>query len=559
MIVNKNKKAVLSLLLSMIIPLSACGNNSKKPVVDNPVSSIEVNIDDDLSFDSTYQRKEEKKFALDYFHNYLDSIYTEYPFIDHYLSDEEIDGLIEAANNPTKCLKTYPKDVNAIISTIKANSEKFLKQNSSFNSAFSNGSETDNEINKVFEKSLRETLTIMMDEKGDLNEDIHRMQGLSIVFGDGLRIYDQDYLQGTVIKLEVTSLILGFYDPSINLMVLDPDAIKTYAESRAYIEGIDPLYDTMLSTVMHETNHVRQAVCDCRREQNAKIVDSMKYEENTSSALTESSAESELYNLGKFPYDSFRETYDYSYLQERDEEAIILLMSLFNENADISDYYQAIFDTDYQSLHNFLGLTSKEDIRTFYKVLYSMDGISLRNNLVYDAYSEDERDIKTLYDFRCDLGYDFLIDVYRFVLDRMSTYTYNHEDFTLEDNLVVLEIIQDILCNTFFTVGDESVESFQRFKDNLINMEHAYKTFLCDVYSVDMDEIKDMKEKTFYYEAAISNRINLDLTYTKFDKKLEDLLRRFPVLKAIVKNREYFLGNYERILIETDDISLSLN
>lgn len=557
MLVNKSKKAVLSLILSLIIPLTSCGAKSNEKIDDSTSTAIEASVEE-LTFDDTYKEKEQRKFALEYFQNYLDSIYTEYPLIDFYLSEEAINNLITSANTNTRCLKTYPKDVDAIISRIKTNSENFLKRNSSFDSAFLSN-DSNSEQNELFEKALYETISIMLKEETDLNEDIHRMEGLSIVFGDGSRVYDENYLEKIVLKVEDAYFVLGFYDTTINLMVIDPCAIMLVSEIKGEMIGIDSFYEILLSTVMHEFNHVRQSVCDCRKEQNNALLSSFRYDNFSSSALTESAAESELYNLNKFPYNEYRTSDDYSYMNERNQEAIIFLMALFNEHANVSDYYKAIFDTDYQELYNFLNLTSREDIKKFYNALYSMDAIGLRNDLVLRAYNEEERETKTLYDFRCDLGYDYLIEIYRFVLNHMSTYTYNHPDLSLEDNLVLLSIVQDIVCDTYFTVGDEESENYQRLKDNLINMDYAYKTFLCDVYSVDMDYISSMGTNIFDYEMTLSDRANNQKSYIRsYNKKSDELLRRFPILKAILKNRGYFFGNYERVLTNGDNFSLRL-
>ncbi len=542
MLINKNKKAILSLILSLIIPLSACTSKSNDRGSDTPVA-IESSIDEDLKFDKSYAEKKDRLFALSFFRDYLDSIYVEYPLIDHYLSDEEIDNLISSANTRTRCLKTYSKDVGAIIDKIKANSEEFLKNNPKYMSAFS----TDHVIygeNEVFERALWQYLPIMMNETNNLNEDIHRLEDLVIVFGEGSGIYDED--DGTL-----NDTILGYYDPRINLMVIDPFNIRILAEYKETESDRDKFYDLMLSTLMHEFNHVRQNPCACRIEQNETILSSIKYDTLYSSSLTESSAESELYNLDTYPYNEYKTSSDYSYSNERNEEAIIFLMALFNENALIDDYYDAVFDTDYSTLYNFLSLTHRDDIRRFYNVLYTMDAICLRNDLVLNVYSEEEREIKTLSDFRTDLGYGFLIDLYRFVLNRMSTYTYNHPDLSLEDNLVLLSTIQDILCDPYFTAGDKDSLSYQTLRDNLTNMDYAYKTFLCDFYSVEMEDIQKQADKILTYELCLDDMANnKDTSFRSYSKKSEALLQRFPILKAILMNRNLMHINYENVLAD---------
>ena len=541
----KRKKALLSLALAFIMPLSSCGmqNNPTKdelkPIKFEVGASREFIADDDL------QIKENHHQALEAFRSYLDSIYIDYPFIDHYLSEEEVDSLINSANVPTACLRSYNLDARELGINIKNNTINFLKKNPSYQMPFAVYS--NDALYQAFEEALYSALDSFLHTDGDLNEDLHCMEGLSIVFGDGDECKVDGLDEDKVYDYE--AVVLGFYDDTRNLIVIDIDNIQKVVSSTEV-----SYREVLLSTIMHELNHVRQKVCSCRLEQNSELRSSFKYDDESSSLLTESSSESELYNLNRLK--PLSEDFTFTYASERNHEAMILLMALCNENASIEDYYQAIFDTDNQALYNFLGLASREDIKKFYKIIYSMDAISFRNDLAFKVYNEDERNTKSLAEFKSELGYDYLVELYRIVLDRLSTYTYNNPDFTLEDNLLLLSVVEDIICDPYFTIGDKTSETYQRFMNNLTNMEHAYKSFLSEFYDEEMTEITLMDTDTYTYEVSLAGKVNDKAYYHSYGKKIDKLIKRFPILKAIIRDRGYFEGNYELVFGTNDTLTL---
>lgn len=261
----KIKKNTIAIGLGFIISstLTSCNNKDDNyiNVEAIPISAIEIEEDIKQNDYSEY---------INYFSNYE----VHYNFEKYLLKEKEINNILSSYDE-SKCKYKYDYeyDILSLIKIINDNSTKYIKQNKQYTSSFMNDmslKETDEELffeQFNFEIYLEYTLMQLIGKAtNDLNEDIHKMQDLKIVFGNTHEIYEQepeDYY------------VLGYYDNSRNIIVLSRENIKIAAEIRnTTFEYV--LYDTLI----HEINHMRQYKCDC-----IKGTEIISYDENYISTL----------------------------------------------------------------------------------------------------------------------------------------------------------------------------------------------------------------------------------------------------------------------------------
>ncbi|MDE6292783.1 MAG: hypothetical protein K2L98_03795, partial [Bacilli bacterium] len=225
--------------------------------------------------------------------------------------------------------------------------------------------------------------------------------------------------------------------------------------------------DILLETLLHEFNHVRQKACKCRVSQGLVLDNMFVYDGSYISTISESSAESDLYIMGKYPRGLSMQFGDYVYESERADELLLLTLALCNENAKIEDYYNAIADTDYAALYNFYDLRSREEIYDFYHIVYSIDSKNFRNNLWEKIYTEEELESKTYFDYNVDIGYAYRVDIFRMVLEKLTKYTGSKgpQLFNLKENLATLDILKSIIVkNSYEYYEDDSNPEMIRYR-----------------------------------------------------------------------------------------------
>ena len=240
----KIKKNTIALGLGFIISstLTSCSNNTDYiNVAAIPISAIE--IEEDI-----------KQEDFNEYINYFSTYEVHYNFEEYLLKEKEVNDILSSYDE-SKCKYEYDIDIAKLIEKINSNSKKYIKQNKQYISAFMNDmslKETDEELffdQFNFEIYLEYTLMQLFEKAtNDINEDIHKMQELKIVFGNTHEIYEDD---------PEDYYVLGYYDNDRNIIVLSRENLKIAAEIReTTFEYV--LYDTLI----HEINHMRQYKCD---------------------------------------------------------------------------------------------------------------------------------------------------------------------------------------------------------------------------------------------------------------------------------------------------------
>lgn len=467
----------LSFILSMGIV--SCGNvNSNNKTGDNILDNIEyTNFIDDC-----------------------DNIISHYNNEEYYLSDNEIKKIIKESENNKKCKYKFDNDLNTIVNDIKDNSTEYINKNK------------DKDYSNVFDDTSIDLESILNNiishATNDINEDLCRIKEIKIV------------------AIEEYSNILGSYDEKNNILTLNYTTIKNEA-----IANRISFEEELNLVILHELNHARQWPCNCKNN-DEKI---LMYDDNFHSMICESSAESELYNLNKV---NILDSDKFIYEKERSSESLLFLIGMFNEK-NVDNYYNAIFDNNLKEFFEFFNVQTNDEIKTLYNVTYSVDSYYRRTSLGDEVYGNNKS--ITYGDLVDNIGLTYRTDILKMTLKNMVQYTLTHDDFSLNENIVMFEYVKNILTSDLsFKVSDNDfVNDFYALNDYYIN-------FLCEHYSTSEDVItsyaKENSKYILYNFEYLSN--NESLLYDNYSDITMKLYNRFPLIKSITIPNDYYDNNY---------------
>lgn len=176
----------------------------------------------------------------------------------------------------------------------------------------------------------------------------------------------------------------------------------------------------------------------------------LEYEKWYFSTLLESAAESEIYNKKKYS-EKLVSKKDFNYSKEREKESLLLLLGICRDNVSLEDYYNAIYDSNLSSFYNFFDANTKEKIYDLYKIIYSIDAASLNNELGLNLQKEISKNFSEM-SLEYLVGYGYRIDILKKVLKNMANYTVNNPDFSLEENVVLFDIVKNLITSNAYTV-----------------------------------------------------------------------------------------------------------
>lgn len=564
-ILKNHKRWLTALLILSLSMQSGCTKASE----DNNVTeaSIIESITpekEDKELISLEQEIDRKKELIREYQNFYENYPIYYNFEEYMITPEEVEYLIEQDEKTPSCHVITGDYEGSLIEKIKNNSIQYLKDNKDCESAFITD-KSDRELlydQIVFEITLEEVMnTLFKTASNDFLEDKHTMQTLVIVYGDTQEVYDEDNEHLHILHLETDdSIVLGYYNDETNVIILSREFIRMSAEMDDY-EFREVLYYTL----NHEINHVRQTKCKCRiQEENKEEFVYTNIEETSHrdlsyngdfiTTLMESSAESEIYNLNKhYPFDKNIE-HSYTYQPEREQEALLFMLALFN-NKDVKDYYNAIYDTDLENLLEFFDMKTEEEQYDFFKILYLIDSINIRSNMIFEVYDKDEQDILTTDDFEMDLGYGYKSEIFKLTLDRLIEYTSLHQNFTLEDNLAIFNVIKNKVVDSSCIYVEDDSEEYTSYKNvyedhfvkEVAEMEKTYISFLSEYYQISIEEIRKKEKLSIYlYLTALKDIVaGTEVTATSYEEKANKLLERFPMLSAILYPSYYNVSEYQ--------------
>lgn len=497
------KKRIISfvLMINILVNLSGCIIKNNNNNVNEEIVTLEIEDND----------------ILNDFINKINDINPIYKYSLHYPDEYLISKYQRLAKSTNECTNTNTDYSNLSNIIINNTIEKYGTLNGLFiiDDITYNKEEYSKllEINSYTKIALKRAINnIFKNSTNNISEDICKLKDICII---------NDNLQG-----ESDSYILGIYDNDnltikidyrwiYNLYILD---YNNYKEKE--ISFID--YLTMV--IEHELNHVRQYICSDRIENGQKYVNiSMK----DSSFMLEATAESELHNN----FSNISPT-EYSYYLERNLESLLLLTTVFKDNKNIVDYYNAIYDSNLNKLYEFFELKSKEDYITFYNIIYTMNTITCRTDLssalIHNGYD-------TIGKIKEELGNYYLIDIMKISMkDLVSSIDKN--------NLSLDECIIYYLFIKSYMVYDVKFDGFTNQSIN--NIENAYVNYLSKKYDVREDEIKELLTSDKYYE--ILDNLCGEVLFNDYDNYYKDILNRYPIMKNIIWNKYCFSNSLQK-------------
>lgn len=531
----KRKLLALTVATTMSFSLNGCDSKDSylKKQEDNSKTTTETTNNTHSYHSHEEEFLEEKDVELTSFLEYSNEIIPTYKNEELYLSEEEVNELINKAYNNKTCDYIYNNNINTILSEIKANSIVFLLRNENFDSTY-NVLESQYEID--FNNILKEVLeSIISESTNNIDEDICNMKTLKIVV-----TYDE--------PIDV----LAYYSRDENMIAINIAAIERETELSVNHDFITILKKTL----RHEINHLRQYPCECRQNK-GQLDESLKYDDYYTCSLMESSAESEMYNISK-EYKTNISKNSFTYYSERTSESLILMLGLFNENITIEDYYNAIFDSNVKGLYNYVGADTKEEIYELYKILYSIDAINLKNDLGNYLLEQNNNKISQA-ELEYSVGYGYKVEIFKKVLENMAVYTTENSDFTLEENISILNLVKNSLTIGSYIIEESTDKNNitnynyiyeNTFVEDIYNLENNYVEFLSNHYKCEIDTIREIENISVVKILTNINYISqgVEPAYYQYKDIAITICEKFPIINAIAYSNSSIQYGYSSFL-----------
>ena len=543
----KRKIRLLSMIVSLSLALSGCGKKlpDRIPIEELEVSgnSLEVNpvnqeeVTELVPQDSGVRHPSVVNGYLEYF----DSITYNYKGEEFYLSDEEVNNLIEMGNTIKSVdHSNISLDAYLTYSKIKSNSNKVILQDNKLQSCFfdRDKKENDPEFQNAFDIALFHVLkNLPSNESNDISEDFCKFQTLSICLGDLNEILGRN---------REDSGLLGYYNDETNSIILDKEGIyNLYNQlSLDYSYGevnYANLIDIIMETLIHELNHVREQSCNCRIEAGQDYFSIADYSEYVPTII-EASAESSIYNAQDYLSEYFSDKYffDYSYEDERNLESFVLILGLLYN--DVDDYYNAIFDSDFNKLYEFAGCENEDDVKRFYHILYNIDALMARNDLAIDIGGEDVKvsDVEKL------VGSEYTYEVLDIFTEDLIKYICNHDDISSTEAMTLFIMAESLSLNnsSYKTWDEDGCIDYEYDKDLVIRINNTriiFENFIMNYYGLNDDELY----KTILASSLIINfgegytrDLGMEEEYEIYINAFDSLAEKFPILKSIINNSD---------------------
>lgn len=510
---HHSKKTLLAFLTALSISLGAsgCTNADKKQLRKEIETEIDTQVTSTPSPTLTpeeLKKIEMEKLVTEYL-DYFSTIDVEYPNEKYYPSKKEIDKILALDNTYQEYHHQDSFTMKKLYRIISKNTAAYVKKHPEFQNPFDSSTNNFNDYksNTAFQVALEFLLKELKKEStNDFLEDICRIRNLKVVFGTLNENYSDSYVCAT-------------YNSKENRIIMDKKAIKKVPKKNKY----DDLIDKHEITLKHELSHLKSHPCKHRLKKGQKFEEIL----GGNSTLMEASAESSTYaldkELGYFEVNSF----DFAYPYEREDESLILLLGLFHDNMAYEDYYNAISDANPEAFYQFCGVKSKKEKYKLYKILAALDGRNGYNNIGFNIMKSNKISSK---DAEKSIRYNYKLDIFHKVLSNMVDYTSTHPDFTIEENLQMLNIIECCISNDneYLTTKNKLD---RKFIIDFYQSETKYLDFLSSYYFKGEKDRNDIKED--YQENFIESTTFLDC-YEHLDYDDNELLQEFPLLKPII-------------------------
>lgn len=541
----KKRIISLALALNLLLGFTSCGKREKHNTHErSATTSITDEVSEFSESESIIEEVEDEKIReipIDEFINNINNIDIVYNYEEYYPDLEDVMFYKNCIQNNKKCTNKE-SDYNKLFELIRQNTiNKYGKANNVF--MVPNEIYTDQEISDLNTKGVSVAIAlsniledIFKNGSNDILEDYCRLKDISIVIDNN----EQESSQIALGEWFEESLTIYIYYENIqkvweSLWKDDDEKLNDDYEFYRYIYKI----------VKHEVDHARQSFCSCRREKTQselKFINNdilnMRSKDLYLSFITESSAEALVY-YGKNLMET-SESLDYEYYKEREFEILLFLLSVFRDNREADEYYNAILDGDLEDFFKFFDLNSDQEILKFYKILYSMDTLSVRNNLA--SKIADGREKMKYIELEKQVGYSYLGEIFKNSIIDLITSS-NENNLELEECVMLYlytkSYITDIQFTGYFEKDEENHNI--RIYDNdfariVLAVESEFNDFLCSKYNLSKNGLKQMLEDDDYESRLCDFEIflmNNGYYYCEYQSSFDKLLKKYPLLYNI--------------------------
>lgn len=431
----------------------------------------------------------------------------------------------DAYTTVTRCDYQFNGDINNIINKLIENSKEYVIENPNYVIPFKDKNSQNQTLlmqQTNFEETLYKILNTWKNNTNDINEDFCSLENYNIVFS-----FDE----------EEKSTLLAY--TTHNTLVIFPKRIQE--QSNKFNENFEEL---LYSVMNHQLNIIRQRACKCR------IYRTQSYFRIPTRTLTDASTESET----KY-YDN-PSMYSLHYQDEKQSEDLLLTLALFRDGLTYKDYYNAIYNSDLISFHTFFNATTEEEVNKLYTILYAIDAVNLKNDLLLTHYNIN--DYISTNEIRAFVGHSYKIDIFKIVLKNMIQYTNEHNDYTIEDNLIMFNLVKALIGKESYEILISETENNTKtityeddFIENIYALENIYFEFLSNKYNISIQEIKEIENDNItgtlcYIEDYC--RGNYSYIPERYYYIIENLVNRFPILKSMFNAPKYLISEYDNLV-----------
>ena len=541
-------KRLLSIFLAVNIlsgsfSLTSCSRNNDNLEMPNLTSEI-VTESVDMSIDSSTESDTECSGEyIDSLKEKIDSIQPIYLNEEYYPTAEELENDKELANTYYDCPMDEDLSPIEIYECIRNNTIERFGNNTGVFFSTDNMTDDESEMYCNLEHSIIEALyNIFSNRKNDYKEDICKFKNLSILVKD-LNESEPDSEER----------ILGQYVPELNVIYIDYnaliEALESINEARSKTDDDEMTLDFLLtSTIEHELGHASQDLCEHRIENGDEGKKVELYGDYVNFIL-ESSAESALYNYNGSAVEDID---SYTYFDYRESEALLLLLAAFKENRNLDQYYESIFDCNINNFWEFFGINDDDDLKKFSYILYALNTIHERTELVWEKV--DEGTIITKADIISTVGNSYLIDMMKIITKDIIDST-ERDSLSIDDSLLLYLLVKSYIVDESKLPVKDGEYSYNREYDEEFaklfkEIETIYKEYLCKKFNTsveDIDELINSSEMelslltiTLYFRGKNKNP-DID-SYPKI-LKLQEL---YPILPTIISTRFCYPSEYKK-------------
>lgn len=421
-------------------------------------------------------------------------VQIEYNHSDYYLNEDKLKELTTAKTDDDKYEVVDIEDYEEIIDIIIENSKN-----------------ADDNFNEDLEKAIRVAVTnIVLNATNNIDQDLFDFKNYIIINRDlkSLNFLGLCNCQDNIIEIDYSE-VKNIYDTEYGI---------TIATNISFV-----LY--LAQIIEHELNHVRQLGCSQSEVCEKPLVDDIYR------VLIESSAESEL----MLSRDAKNR---YSYYYERKYENLLFLLGVFKENNSIENYYNAMFDSNIGTLLNFFNISTEEDIKSFYDILYAINTLTGKTAL-FDSILNNEESILND-DLRMEVGYDYLISIFSLCTKNLIR-EINGNKLTLDESILLYNLCKCYITDTFMVKYiaeynnnfgyQKEVENINRYLSSIGMIEELFYEVLCLKFNNADFDFQNCHEVDNFASYVLNSNVT-----SPNSQMYDNLLELYPILKNMIYN-----------------------